>query len=103
MTTKRTDEHSHELDILQQVTQALRAKGEDAELEHTGGGIYCIRLPVRGDEWTYWGTSDEEWGCDIYKGEDHVGSEYLDGVPVSITNISQASDAIINFTNNLRR
>ena len=100
---EQTKERNEELAILDQVTLALQSKGEKAELEHTGGGIYCIRLPIRGEEWMYWGTSDEVWGCDIYKGEDYLNSEYLDGVPVSVNNIPQAADAITAFTNNLRR
>lgn len=88
--------------ILNQVTLALQSRGENAELEHTGGGIYCIRVPIRDEEWMYWGTSDEVWGCDIYKGEDYLDSASLDGVPVSADNIPQAADAIINFTNDLR-
>jgi hypothetical protein len=93
---------NEDMAILDQVTLALQAKGERAELEHTGGGIYCIRVPIRGDEWMYWGTADEVWGCDIYKGDDYINSEELDGVPVSAENIPQAADAIIAFTNNLR-
>lgn len=89
--------------ILDRVTQALQAKGEQAELEHTGGGIFCIRVSIRDDAWVYWGTADEVWGCDIYKGDDYLDSEYLDGVPVSSDNIPQVADAIIAFTNNLRR
>lgn len=96
-------EQNEDLLILDQVTAALQSKGERAALEHTGGGIYCIRLPIRGEEWMYWGTSDEVWGCDIYKGEDYIDSEYLDGVPVSTDNIPEASDAIIALTNTLRR
>jgi hypothetical protein len=89
--------------ILEQITLSLQSKGEHAELHHTGGGIYCIRLPIRGEEWMYWGTSDEVWGCDLYKGDDYIDSEYLDGVPVSSDNIPQAADAIIAFTKNLRK
>lgn len=101
-TTKRTDEHGDDLSILERVTQALRSRGEEAALEHTGGGIYCIRLPIRGDRWMYWGTADAEWGCDIYEGEGHAGSEHLEGVLVSAANIDQAADSIIAFTNRLR-
>jgi hypothetical protein len=95
-------EQSEDMTILDQVTLALQSRGENAELEHTGGKIYCIRVPIRDEAWMYWGTSDEVWGCDIYQGEDYLDSAYLDGVPVSAENIPQAADAIINFTNNLR-
>jgi hypothetical protein len=94
---------NEEMAILDQMTLALQAKGEQAELHHTGGGIYCIRLPVRGDEWVYWGTSDEVWGCDIYKGSYYIDSRDLDGVYVSGENIQRAADAIIAFTNSLRK
>lgn len=97
------NEQSEDKTILDQVTLSLQSKGERAELHHTGGGIYCIRLPIKGEEWMYWGTSDEVWGCDIYKGDNYLDSEYLDDVPVSSDNIPQAADAIIAFTNNLRR
>ncbi len=101
--TTEPNERDEDMAILDQVTLALQSKGEPVELHHTGGGIYCIRVPIRGEEWMYWGTSDEVWGCDIYKGEDFVDSAYLDAVPVSTNNIPQAADAIIAFTNNLRR
>jgi len=99
---EEANEQSDDLAIIDQVTLALQSRGENAELEHTGGGIYCIRVPIRDEEWMYWGTSDEVWGCDIYKGENYLDSAYLDGVPVSAANIPQAADAIITFTNNLR-
>ena len=96
------NEQNEDLLILDQVTLALQSKGEQAELEHTGGGIYCIRLPIRGDEWMYWGTSDVVWGCDIYKGEEYLNSKYLDKVLVSADNTSQVADAIMAFTISLR-
>jgi hypothetical protein len=101
--SEEPNEQNEDLAILNQMTLALQSRGEKAELEHTGGGIYCIRLPIRGAEWMYWGTADEVWGCDIYKGEDFVASEFLDKVPVSISNIPRAADAILDFTNHLRR
>lgn len=103
MTSKRTGADNN-LSILERVAEALRSRGEDARLEHTGGGIYCIRLPIRGGEWMYWGTSDEEWGCDIYKGEEYDRSETLEGVFVTAAaaDIDRAAGAITSFTSELR-
>lgn len=92
-----------DITILDRVTQALQANGEQAELEHTGGGIFCIRVPISGDEWMYWGTADDVWGCDVYKGEVYLDSASLDRVPVSSDNIPQAADAIVAFTKSLRK
>lgn len=102
MTTDKIGGGGDDLPILELVTQALRSRGEDATLEHTGGGIYCIRLPVIGDEWMYWGTAYEVWGCDIYRGEEHVDSASLEGVPVSADNVGAAAEAIVEFTNGRR-
>jgi hypothetical protein len=88
--------------VLEQTTQLLQAKGEKAELHHTGGGIYCIYVPVQSDEWTYWGTADEVWGCDIYKGEELLDSAYLENAPVSLNAVPQAAEAIVSYLNSRR-
>ncbi|MFL6284504.1 MAG: hypothetical protein ACJ74Q_15270 [Pyrinomonadaceae bacterium] len=102
MTTQKTGGQNEDLDILERMTRELRSRGEDAKLEHTGGGIYCIRLASGGEEWMYWGTSADVWGCDIYEGEEHVDFAFLDGVPVSADNVDEAARAILEFTNGRR-
>lgn len=97
-----TEDGDDGLTILDRVTASLQSRGEEAALEHTGGGIYCIRLSIRGDRWMYWGTADAVWGCDIYRGDDLLDAKFLDGVPVSADNIEQAASAIVAFTIDLR-
>jgi hypothetical protein len=97
-----TEDGDDGLTILDRVTAALQSRGEEAALEHTGGGIYCIRLTIRGDRWMYWGTADAVWGCDIYRGDYLLDAKFLDGVPVSADNIEQAASAIVTFTNEVR-
>ncbi|HEX6182542.1 MAG TPA: hypothetical protein VFZ44_01440 [Pyrinomonadaceae bacterium] len=84
--------------ILSRMTQALHEKGLKAELEHTGGGIYCIQTPTNEGGWLMWGVAEEVWGCDIYENEEYIDSHSLNDVPVSLSNIPQAANAIIAFT-----
>lgn len=84
--------------ILERMTQALHEKGLKAELKHTGGGIYCIQTSTSEGGWLMWGVADVVWGCDIYENEEYIDSRSLDDVPVSLSNIPQAADAIISFT-----
>lgn len=39
--------------VLEQATFALQSKGEAAELQHTGGGIYCVYVRVNDKKWTW--------------------------------------------------
>ena len=89
------------LTVLEQATRALQSKGEKAELHHTGGGIYCVYVPVKGNKWTWWGTSDDVWGCDIYEGDDYVDSHHVE-VPASLKTIPQAVESITSYVNGLR-
>ena len=92
---------SDHMAVLEQATLALQSKGEKAELHHTGGGIYCVYVPVKDNKWTWWGTSDDVWGCDIYEGDDYAESHGVD-VPASLDTIPQAVESITSYVNSLR-
>lgn len=100
--TTQVKEQSEDITILEQITLSLQGRISGVELQHTGGGIYCIYVPLDGKGWTWWGVADAVWGCDIYDGDNYVDSHSLDGVPVSLDNITQAADAIISFANSFR-
>lgn len=51
---------------------------EPVNVQHTGGGIFCIVIvPAKRVE-LYFGTSAENWGCDIY-----VDDEFIDGESIN--------------------
>lgn len=87
--------------VLEEAMRALQATGENAELHHTGGGIYCVYVRVNDRVWTWWGTSDDVWGCDIYEGNEYVDS-YSTEVPASVDTIPQAVESITSYVNSLR-
>ena len=52
-----------------QIADALRKRGFDADVHASGGGIDVIRL-VQGEHIFYFGTSAEQWGASVYDASD---------------------------------
>ena len=46
------------------IASALQAKGLDASVVHTGGGIYCISILKQDKGELLWGMAAETWGAD---------------------------------------
>lgn len=66
-------------DFMNKVVSHLKVDaGFKAYSEFMGGGTICIIVPV-GSYNLYWGTANEFWGADVYRGD-----EFLDGESVEI-------------------
>jgi len=65
--------------FLEEVAAHLRTDASiDAEVAHTGGGIYCIDVKFNGGVMLRFGTSDVSWGADVY-----VNGDFLDGKSIN--------------------
>lgn len=58
----------------QQVADALAAKGLDASVENTGGGVDCVVVKANGFNW-YFGTAGDMWGAAVYRQEGGQGAD----------------------------
>jgi len=68
-----------------EVADKLAAKGFDAELEVTGGGITCVMVRI-GRFQFWWGTANENWGADVW-----VDGDFWDGHSLEIANCASDS------------
>jgi len=81
--------------FLEEVAAHLRTDASlDAETVHTGGGIYCIDVKFNGGVMLRFGTSDVNWGADVY-----VNGDFLEGRSINTTkeiDFDDASSAAVN-------
>jgi hypothetical protein len=72
----------------------------DIYAEHTGGGIYCVFVPVQNDPierkaWIF-GMANETWGGDLLDEDGNaIGQHITTDVPSDSTDVNQIADAII--------
>jgi len=73
------DEEVDELGVMERVAQELEARGLNAYVQNTGGGMMCVIVEGpegREGRWTAWGTAGDTWGAEVRVGEEekYVGS-----------------------------
>lgn len=68
------------------IGQHLIGMGYKAHADHTGGGIICVMVEV-GQYSLWFGTANENWGADVWYGE-----EFLDGENIECPYPSETAD-----------
>lgn len=64
--------------------------------EFMGGGIVCIVVPC-GAYTLYFGTANETWGADVYKGDDFMEDLYIEtNKLIDLTNVDLSAVHIMD-------
>jgi hypothetical protein len=93
----------------EQVAEALRQRGFEAEVHASGGGIDVVRV-AQGDHVFYFGTAAEVWGASVYAGpaatggedEEHVGETWTQASSDN-TDPAMVADAIASAVTEYER
>lgn len=89
--------------VLERVVGILSERRPDlsAALTNTGGGIYCIIIPVQHDRYTCWGTSDGIWGYDLNESDGEYITSGSTGVAATYATVPEAVEAILKTVEHL--
>lgn len=81
--------------ICDEVAEHLRALGlKDAYANHTGGGIFCVFIPVENaQEWIF-GMADVVWGGDLLDADTHEQADPEQSVTTTMSSESDDTKAI---------
>jgi hypothetical protein len=86
----------NEYDAMVAAAEIIKERRPDlkAEVEHTGGNIWCIGVTtedLKEDDRWYFGTADEKWGGSCYNGEREIKTE----LPSDCLDPDEISSAIL--------